>query len=237
MVKSKELKIMRKKIEKADRLANPLHVLAKTERPDSPDEGPFAWPADASSSAAPSPTSTASSNIVLDAAPFSLQAMTSSEMKEELRKEVLRIFEENMGDLYRSSSWGLDMDEKRQELQHRKARFLLVRSKEQGGELAAFVHYRFDFDDEERPDGAVVYIFEIQVAAAFRRQRLGRSLMEVLEEVAHQTNMSKVVLTVFKKNVQAMEFYRQGLGYEVDESSPSQHNSPADYEILSKIVP
>jgi ribosomal protein S18 acetylase RimI-like enzyme len=230
MVKSKELKIMRKKIEKAARLSNPLGVLAKTA---SPADRPFAWP----SESVPSPTSTTASHVAGDAAPFSLQAMPSSEMTPELRKDVLRIFAENMGDLYRTSSWGLDLEEKRLELEHRKARFLLVRSKEQEGELAAFVHYRFDFDDEERPDFAVLYVFEIQVAAAFRRQRLGRSLMEVLEEVAHQTSMSKVVLTVFKKNKQAMEFYQQGLGYKVDESSPSQHNSPADYEILSKIIP
>jgi ribosomal protein S18 acetylase RimI-like enzyme len=143
-----------------------------------------------------------------------------------------------MGDQYRNSTWGLDMAKKTEELQHRKARFLLAFASDENNdkELASFTHFRFDYDDEEEPTCTVLYVYEIQVETAYRRKGLGRRLMAIMESIARQTEMEKVVLTVFKVNESAMNFYIDSLGYSIDSFSPSKSGEPADYEILSKSI-
>ena len=131
MVKSKELKVMRKKIDKADKV-DPLSVIKTM-----PADLPFAVP-----------TAPATND---DNKSFDLQALSSTELSQENLQTLLNIFEANMGEMYRISTWGLNLEEKAEELRHRKARFLLIWSR--GGEeestsrkIAAFVHFRFCFE-------------------------------------------------------------------------------------------
>ena len=153
-------------------------------------------------------------------------------------QECLRLFEKNMADQYRNSSWGLNMDEKMEELRHANARFLLL-TRNGGSEddtaLAGFAHFRFDYDDEESPTQPVVYIYEIQIDELHQRQGLGKKVMEVIEKITLNGGFKKIMLTVFKENVGALQFYEQ-LNFAVDDCSPSKYNEPADYEILSKIL-
>jgi ribosomal protein S18 acetylase RimI-like enzyme len=146
-------------------------------------------------------------------------------------ESILALFIRNMGGMYMESSWGLETDKKSEELKHASARYLLVEGA--NGQLAGFVHFRFDYDDEETPSQGVLYVYEIQIDESYRRQGLGKKLMHISERIAIKSEVSKVMLTVFKKNKEAMGFYKS-LDYEIDESSPSKHNEPADYEILSK---
>lgn len=148
--------------------------------------------------------------------------------------DCLKLFQENMADLYKNSSWGLDMGEKRAEFTHKTARFLLVRTLE--SELAAFVHFRFCLDDDEEPTRAVLYVYEIQVASQYRRQGLGRQLMSIVEEIAKTTCLKVIMLTVFASNGPALTFYQEKLQYEIDETSPSNYDKIVDYEILSKEI-
>jgi ribosomal protein S18 acetylase RimI-like enzyme len=148
-------------------------------------------------------------------------------------ESILALFMDNMGEMYKESSWGLETEEKTEELKHPNARFLLV--DDASGRLAGFVHFRFDYDDCDAPSQGVLYVYEIQIGELFRRQGLGKTLMQISERIASKAQLSKVMLTVFKKNQAAMDFYK-GLAYEIDESSPSKHNEPADYEILSRRV-
>lgn len=46
--------------------------------------------------------------------------------------------------------------------------------------------------------------------------------------------MKKVILTVFKHNVQALSFYQQKLKFRLDATDPKENN--VDYTILSKNV-
>jgi ribosomal protein S18 acetylase RimI-like enzyme len=168
--------------------------------------------------------------------------------------ECMQLLENNMAALYRSSSWGWNSNDKRHELQDTRARFLLVYSQRHASPLAAFVHYRWEWEsgnddndnnDEESVDNvtrAVLYLYELQVAAPHRRQGLGSFLMQqCVEPLARLSGMDAVMLTVFHCiNPKAFSFYR-ALGYEIDASSPSQwieededETEEADYEILSK---
>ena len=47
-----------------------------------------------------------------------------------LLQDAVNMFEENMGIMYQNSSWGLDLKDKRDELRHQNARFLLVHDNE-----------------------------------------------------------------------------------------------------------
>lgn len=222
MVKSKELKIMRKKIEKADKLPNPLAAVKTI-----PPNLPFCMP------------NSDKKQGNDDNVSLRLEALSSAQVSEEIMQKFLELFEDNMGDLYRVSTWGLNLEEKAQDFGHRKARFLIVWSKGSDNDdasetLAAFVHYRFCFDDEERPDWAVLYVYELQVAEGFQRKNIGHALQQVLEEVGRQTQMTKIMLTVFHNNPNALRFYRDKCGYSVDETDPSNYQERVDYMILSK---
>lgn len=65
------------------------------------------------------------------------------------------------------------------------------------------------------------------------RKGLGRALMRLVVETARSTRMWKTMLTVFKRNQPAMNFYLN-TGFKIDANSPSScgHNSEC-YEILS----
>ena len=174
---------------------------------------------------------------------LTLEAVPSSALTDDLVQRLLTIFEENMGELYRVSSWGLKLNEKEEELRHRKARYLLVWEHSTAADdvptttLAAFCHYRFCLDDDERPDWPVLCIYEIQVALGYQRRGLGQALMRILQEIGRQTDMAKVLLTVFSRNVEGIQFYREKCGYTVDESDPSIYGDHhEDYSIFSKVV-
>jgi len=159
----------------------------------------------------------------------------------DLNNACMALFNKNMGDYYKSSSWGLNLKEKEKELLHHDARFLIVtqnknetndQSKE---ELLAFSHFRFEVNDDETPNIEVLYVYEIQIHSNARRRGMGRRLMSIMELVAIQTKMKKVMLTVFSSNQSAMQFYTHKMKYLIDDCSPSKYlDNNVDYEILSK---
>ena len=121
--------------------------------------------------------------------------------------------------------------------------------------VVAFTHFRFECSIDECNDhnyqydnkaisnlpdflihDSILYVYEIQIDSRFQRQRLGKKLMTFMQRIAMKMKMKKVMLTVFKMNVKALSFYKNKLGYDVDESSPDDDDDDADYEILSKMV-
>ncbi|KAF1318274.1 N-alpha-acetyltransferase 40, partial [Globisporangium splendens] len=162
----------------------------------------------------------------------------ASQLDDATKSEIVALFEANMRQQYEASDWGYDAAAKRQELFEPEARYLIAYDNEtsdsDGKEaIAGFVHFRFVDDD----DVEVLYVYEIQVAARMQCKGLGKFLMQILLLVARRQRMKLVVLTVFKANASAMAFYRDKMGFAVDETSPSASgDSSASYEILSKVV-
>lgn len=266
-MKAKELKALRKKIERADREEEPLSDLAgrkfckydlqlnrsnafqlvAPERSfsnrDAGDENSSNINCDAVTNKGEMDQS--KSSLVLSLTWFK----TWSEINPSyLFQEMLDLFKQNVGTMYEQSSWGLNMEGKKEELQHRKARFLIVTTasplkavskekKEYVSSLVAFCHYRFEYDDDQYPTCAVLYLYEIQVSRRFQSRGIGQSLMELLRCIAEKASMTKIILTVFRLNHQALKFYRS-LNYKIDESSPSEDdgNGTVDYLILSKNI-
>jgi N-alpha-acetyltransferase 40 len=235
-----------------------------------------------SSSASPSTSSSSLSPVAGTtdtsspcATKLTLYSWSSSELHQNhpsVFEQVVKLFQDNMSDQYKKSSWGLDLQTKKDELSHFRARFLILlatttsndveegedgeqqkqrlqpsQQQQSQHELAGFCHYRWEYDDDDdEPSSVVLYVYELQISKTWRRRGLGGRLMNVIEILVNQnpvlndspdTKKKKVMLTVFKSNISAMEFYMKRLHYQVDEISPSQHGLLSeDYEILSKDV-
>uniref|UniRef100_A0A8D2PRW8 N-alpha-acetyltransferase 40 n=1 Tax=Zosterops lateralis melanops TaxID=1220523 RepID=A0A8D2PRW8_ZOSLA len=85
--------------------------------------------------------------------------------------------------------------------------------------------------------GCLCRSYEVQLESRVRRRGLGKFLLQILQLVANSTQMKKVMLTVFKHNHGALQFFREALQFEVDATSPSVSGCCGDdssYEILSR---
>ncbi|MGH0176366.1 UNVERIFIED_CONTAM: hypothetical protein FKN15_072682 [Acipenser sinensis] len=71
----------------------------------------------------------------------------------------------------------------------------------------AFSHFRFDVECGEE----VLYCYEVQLESRVRRKGLGKFLIQILQLIANSTQMKKVMLTVFKHNHGAYQFFREAL--------------------------
>uniref|UniRef100_A0A674H1J6 N-alpha-acetyltransferase 40 n=1 Tax=Taeniopygia guttata TaxID=59729 RepID=A0A674H1J6_TAEGU len=111
----------------------------------------------------------------------------------------------NMQTLYEQSEWGWKEREKREELRDERAWYLLAR--EPGHGPVAFSHFRFDVECGDE----VLYCYEVQLESRVRRRGLGKFLLQILQLVANSTQMKKVMLTVFKHNHGALQFFREAL--------------------------
>ena len=205
----------------------------------------------------------AARNVLADFVPFqgfsrngldaTLEFHTASSMGKYNLDWVCDLTARNMMALYEASDWGWKPKEKREELAHDDARYIIVRAKaasaatreaaEAAGAEAppvegtplAFIHFRFELEGEVE----VLYVYDVQLEPAARRKKLGKHLMLVMELCARKWQMQWVMLTVFKNNQESMSFFSR-LGYEIDDTSPSVCYAPTmpeaqvDYEILSK---
>ena len=102
--------------------------------------------------------------------------------------------------------------------------------------IGGFIHYRFCYDDDETPNCIVLYIYEIQIRDIYQKKYgFGKTLMSYIDMICEKCNINKIMLTVFKNNKIAMNFYINTLHFIIDETSPSKHGDcNTDYEILSK---
>ncbi|XP_042295072.1 N-alpha-acetyltransferase 40 isoform X4 [Sceloporus undulatus] len=132
---------------------------------------------------------------------------------------------------YEQSEWGWKDREKRDEMADDRAWYLIAL--EDGSLPVAFSHFRFDVECGDE----VLYCYEVQLESNVRRKGLGKFLIQILQLVANGTQMKKVMLTVFKHNHGAYQFFKEALQFEIDDTSPSMSGCCGDdcsYEILSR---
>lgn len=151
--------------------------------------------------------------------------------------KIMTILEENMKSYYERTSWGWNEAELNKETLSGLNRILLVSThqnfQEVENNMVAFAIFRFDWDDEDEPEYPVLYLYQLQILQNFQRRGLGKSIMDLLLQIAHKTLMRKVLLTCFKINIPAMQFYKS-IGFGIDPNSPSQCGYDGEpYEILS----
>merc|ERR1712066_539740 len=127
------------------------------------------------------------------------------------------------------AEFGWKEKEKKAEMREDLAWYLLARTAE--GTPVAFSHFRYDMDYDDE----VLYCYEIQVEKAFRRKGLGRFMMKLLEMLAIKADMLKIMVTIFKKDLPEVEFFKKALKFERDETSfVDTVHEQFEYEILSR---
>lgn len=156
------------------------------------------------------------------------------QMNEDEIEVAFKMVKENMQALYENSAWGWQEKEKRDEMTEENARYLFAIDGEKN--IVGMSHFRFDVDEDDE----VIYCYEIHLIKSIRGKGLGKFMMQVLEMLALKAKMKKVLLTVFKANERAVNFFNK-LKYTVDETSPHNfdplHPEDYDYEIMSKVFP
>ena len=70
--------------------------------------------------------------------------------------------------------------------------FLLVSDGD--GKVIAFLMFQFTWDDEDEPEYPVVYVYELQVNADYRRHKIGKTLMRVCRDIGQHWRMEKLVI-------------------------------------------
>jgi len=153
---------------------------------------------------------------------------------------IFDLTKRNMQTLYDTCEWGWKDKDKQQELTEDTAWYLLCNDDE--NKNVAFVHFRFDLDD----DIEVLYLYEIQMEKEVRRKGLGKFLVTILTLMAKKYEMQKVMCTVFTHNHDSMSFFKECCRFEVDETSPEFQLESLDlddsltdslfYQILSKKI-
>jgi N-alpha-acetyltransferase 40 len=147
---------------------------------------------------------------------------------DELLTTLFDLVKSNMKKMYDSSpGWHWNDAKKREELRDEDTRYLIVRS---SGAVVAFASFRFHLEG----DFDVLYLYELQLSEHVQRRGLGRHLMALVECIARQQGMQRVMLTVLKSNPAARDFYCS-MRYSIDESSASDDEG-APHEIMSKVV-
>lgn len=151
---------------------------------------------------------------------------------------MTNLTEENMQQHYEKSENGWNRKQKEKEFRHATARLLFVHqivpeSGDLESEAIAFVHFRFELDDEEKHPA--LYCYEIHVKKEFQSKGLGKHLMNLLHDVGARFKMYKVMLTCFKHNEATLTWY-QKLGYTPDVCSPEKSGDSVSYFILSSKI-
>ena len=130
---------------------------------------------------------------------------------------------DSMEDVYETSGYGWDDEDKRDELLGDGTRFLLVRDTQEGsetnGELIGFVHFRFTVQGEvmEMMQGdTCIYLWDIHLEENFRRKGLGRHLLLVLELIAAREGIKYVSVPLQNTDEASQAWLMQSKGYVPD---------------------
>ena len=171
------------------------------------------------------PTMTGSSS---SDGPSATRGYVVDQLPDRLRRWCFDLTKRNMEAMY-ERTWGWSNPEKRRELAHSDARFIVAfRGDDDDGPMG-FVHFRFEVEDS---DGTpVAYVYELQVEDDARGRGVGRALMARVESIAENTRMARTMLTVLKTNAAAARFYER-LGYVEDRDTP--RDEACHYIILTK---
>jgi ribosomal protein S18 acetylase RimI-like enzyme len=177
------------------------------------------------------------SNLIInDNKQYTIKCIKSPSLTPQQKIDVFALFEANMKEMY-DKTWGWNKDDKIKELFAPTSTFLIIQDDVNNNKVVAFTMFRFEWDDEEEPEYPVLYCYELQISDECQGKGIGKRLMELLVQFQKACLMRKVMLTCFKINTLAMNFYLKN-GFYIDEYSPSKFGDiDCHYEILSNEKP
>lgn len=110
---------------------------------------------------------------------------------------------------------------------HQKQAFVTVAEKD--GQIAGYCIMYFALEEAE--------IVRIAVGPAFRRQGVGRSLLDKVEQICQEKGFAHLLLDVRESNASARAFYRD-YGFGIDGIRKNFYDSPKESAVLmSKAIP
>jgi len=170
------------------------------------------------------------SKVTKNGLDLTLETTKAPALDKEAKDKIFELLENNMKAMYIASDWGWNETNKKTELFEDTAWYLIAR--QQDGAMVAYAHFRYDMDF----DDDVLYVYEIQLASTVQKKGLGKFMLKVLELLSIKADMTKIMATVFKHNNAARAFFKDGLKYEMDNTSPVDTvHEQFDYEILSRV--
>jgi len=167
-------------------------------------------------------------NYKKDDLDITIKFYSSKDMTKDLQKFCFKLVERNVGGYYKTCSYGWQPKIKQNDMAKKWGRFLVAY---EDRKPIGFCQFRFDMDYGR----SVIYCYELQIDDAHQNKGLGEHLMKALETLAKVYELERVVLTLLTNNEGAARFYRNRLGYMLDEMSPDKSEETA-YEILSKEI-
>jgi ribosomal protein S18 acetylase RimI-like enzyme len=153
-------------------------------------------------------------------------------MSEMALEQCYKLIEETSRSDYENSTIGWRPRRKRKEMRQSEMRYLTAWRR---ADAAKHDQAQADDDSHEAQEfqgflsfmvtheagSAVLYIYEIHLAADARGKGLGQHLIDLVEAIAQRLGpaIEKVMLTCFVTNIRAVAFYRK-IGFVVDDTSP-----------------
>ncbi|ODN77602.1 hypothetical protein, variant 1 [Cryptococcus amylolentus CBS 6039] len=151
--------------------------------------------------------------------PYNIVLFPASALTTGTRAVLFRMLDQNMKTIQDNSSFPYTKESKQEEMFDPTSRFLLAlkssasvpalegkRPEEMSSvveltedDVLGFVEWRFDTEETLRgSDVEVAYLYEIQLTSSSKGLGIGRTLMEILEEIGDRRQMQKVMLTCLK---------------------------------------
>lgn len=165
--------------------------------------------------------------------------------------QCLRLIQESSRQDYEKSSVGWSPRRKSAEMRLPDLRYVLLTGNNDNNEtrltkvssgapektrrVHGFMSFMLTYEDGIE----VIYLYEIHLAEVLRKRGVGSRLLELLEQAGRTARVRKAMLTVFRANTTAVEFYEKR-GYVEDDYSPRPRKLRGgktvvpDYVILSK---
>ncbi|EDS89133.1 acetyltransferase putative [Entamoeba histolytica] len=146
-----------------------------------------------------------------------IEIIPCKSIKKEQLQMCFELVKENMFSLDSVSSLGWNDHDKMEEMKQGNGFYILFKE--------GFVCIRFELFG----NGIQCYLWEIQIKKEYRRQGIGKEMMNVIEIISKKAHCSEISLLVLKSNVEGKAFYDK-LHFEVKK----QDSKDQDYWIMRK---
>ncbi|KAJ3225189.1 Gamma-aminobutyric acid type B receptor subunit 2 [Clydaea vesicula] len=158
---------------------------------------------------------------MLNESKFLKESFSLSTISSELLEKLFNLTKKNMKEIYDNTNDSKWIDnEKWREFKEENPLYLCIFDKDDNNKLVAFCYYQITYEEDEK----VIYCYELQVVKRYQNEGLGKFLMSELEKLSKELKLN-IVLTVFKNNFVALNFYKS-LGFEIHHSCPTMFRIP-----------
>lgn len=175
------------------------------------------------------------STLLVDRADLSIRQGDATDISHQLLEACLNLIEKTSRIDYENSELKWSASKKRKEMKLPDMKYIILTENQGGGGVAGFISFMVTYEDGYE----VLYIYEIHFTPERQGQGLGRKMMKIVEVIGQNVGVAKVMLTVFRANYRAVDWYTK-LGYQEDEFTPGPRKlrngtlKEPSYIILSK---